>query len=76
MARPRREGMDLEEETVRLLALLVRLQLENQAQTIVELDRLGFTPTRIAVLVGTTADTAKVTAHRARQTTRTRKAQR
>jgi DNA-directed RNA polymerase specialized sigma24 family protein len=62
---------------VRLLALLVRQQFENQTQMIIELDRLGFTPTRIADLVGTTPDTAKVTAHRARQAQvpRTSKAQ-
>jgi DNA-directed RNA polymerase specialized sigma24 family protein len=65
MARP--GELAREEETVRLLALLVRMQTENQAQAIIELGRAGFTPGRIATLLGTTADTAKVTLARARK---------
>lgn len=53
--------MEHEEEIVRLLAILVRLQLDNQAEAIRELSKAGFGPTRIAELVGTTAGTAAVT---------------
>jgi DNA-directed RNA polymerase specialized sigma24 family protein len=59
--------MTAQEETVRLLAVLVRLQLDNQTKAIVELGRTGFAPTRIAALLGTTPDTAKVTLARARK---------
>lgn len=59
--------MTTEEETVRLLALLVRLQLENQTEAILELGRAGFSASRIAALLGTTPDTAKVTLARARK---------
>jgi DNA-directed RNA polymerase specialized sigma24 family protein len=59
--------MTTAEEIARLLALLVRLQLENQSETIIELGRAGFGPSRIATLIGTTTDTAKVTLARARK---------
>jgi len=64
--------MSRDEETVRLLATLIRLQVDNQTQAILELGRAGFGPTRIASLVGTTSDTAKVTLARARKTTAAR----
>jgi DNA-directed RNA polymerase specialized sigma24 family protein len=59
--------MTPEEEAVRLLALLVRMQVDNQTQAIIELGKAGFPPARIAALLGTTADTAKVTLARARK---------
>lgn len=55
------------DEVSRLLALLVRLQLGNQTQAILELNRVGIGPTRIADLLGTTAGTARVTVHQSRQ---------
>ena len=53
--------MEHEEEIVRLLAILVRLQLDSQAEAIRELSKAGFGPSRIADLVGTTPGTAAVT---------------
>lgn len=46
-----------EEELVRLAVLLLRRMVGTQADTIVELSRAGFTPTRIAMLLGTTPNT-------------------
>ena len=56
------------EETVRLLAILVRQNLPTQNDAILELSRAGFGPTRIGELVGTTTATAKVTVARAKKT--------
>lgn len=55
------------EEAVRLLATLVRLQTENQAQAVVELNRAGIGVTRIAELLGTTKGTANVAIQRAKK---------
>ena len=63
----RATDMDPQEEIARLLATLVRLQVENQTQAILELGRAGFGPARIGALLGTSADTAKVTLARARK---------
>jgi DNA-directed RNA polymerase specialized sigma24 family protein len=54
------------DEVARLLALLVRLQLGNQTSAISELSRAGFSPSRIAGLLGTTAGTVSVTLQRAK----------
>lgn len=48
------------EEVVRLLAIQLRRQTESQAEAINELHRSGFGPTRIAELLGTTANTVNV----------------
>jgi hypothetical protein len=53
--------MDREEEIVRLLAIQVRWQYENQADAIRDLSRAGFGPSRIAELLGTTPGTVNVT---------------
>jgi hypothetical protein len=53
--------VDTQEEIVRLLAIQVRSQYENQVDAIRELSRAGFGPTRIAQLLGTTAGTVNVT---------------
>jgi DNA-directed RNA polymerase specialized sigma24 family protein len=58
--------VDRQDEIVRLLAIQVRHQFENQADAIRELDRAGFGPTRIAELLGTTAGTVGVTLARAK----------
>jgi hypothetical protein len=55
------------DEVARLLALLIRLEIGNQAQAIVELSRLGIGPSRVADLLGTTSATARVTVHQHRQ---------
>lgn len=54
------------EEVVRLLAILVMRDRPLQ-DTIGEMSLLGFGPTRIAQLVGTSPDYAKVAANRAKQ---------
>lgn len=53
--------MDIQEEIVRLLALDLRLRLENQADAIREMHKAGFGPARVADLLGTTAGTVNVT---------------
>ena len=60
-------GLDPSDETVRLLATLVRLQVPTQADAIRELGRAGFGPKRIAELLGTTANTVTVTLNKARK---------
>lgn len=59
--------MEAIEETNRLLATLVRLQCETQAQAILELNRSGLGAARIAELLGTTTNTANVTIQRAKR---------
>jgi len=59
--------VDAEDEIVRLLAIQVRMQFENQADAIRELSRAGFGPSRIAELLGTTAGTVNVTIAKAKQ---------
>lgn len=49
------------DEVARLLALLVRLQLESQTKAILELHRIGIGSTRVADLLGTSAATVRVT---------------
>lgn len=60
-------GIDPIEELVRLVALQVRLQLGNQTETITEMGRLGFGASRIAELLGTTANTVNVALSRAKR---------
>ena len=59
--------MDVQDEIVRLLAIQVRSQFENQADAIRELSRAGFGPKRIAELLGTTPGTVNVTLAKAKQ---------
>lgn len=59
--------MDTAEETVRLLAALLRQNAESQSGAILELSRAGFGPTRISELLGTTVGTTKVAIQRSRK---------
>lgn len=59
--------MDAQEELARLLALQIRLQIGSQGETIQELNKIGFGPSRIAELLGTTANTANVTLQKAKK---------
>jgi DNA-directed RNA polymerase specialized sigma24 family protein len=59
--------MDTGEETVRLLATIVRQNSATQNDAIIELDKAGFGPTRISELLGTTVGTAKVAIQRSRR---------
>jgi DNA-directed RNA polymerase specialized sigma24 family protein len=63
----RRNDMEPLEEVARLLAIQIRLALPSQTQAILELNRSGFGPTRIAELLGTSPATAKVTLQKARK---------
>jgi hypothetical protein len=58
------------DEIARLLATLIRLQLETQADAIRELGKLGIGPKRIAELLGTTPNTVTVTLSKAKKTPR------
>lgn len=60
-------GMSSQEETVRLLALLIRLLLPSQTAAILELSKAGFGPARIAELLGTSANTANVALQKAKK---------
>jgi DNA-directed RNA polymerase specialized sigma24 family protein len=63
-------ALEPQEEIVRLLAIQVRRGSENQADAILELSRAGFGPTRIADLLGTTANTVNVTLQKAKKRSR------
>lgn len=60
-------GMSNDEESVRLLALLIRLLLPSQTAAILELSKAGFGPARIAELLGTSANTANVAIQKAKK---------
>ena len=60
-------AMDTGEETVRLLAALLRQNAGTQSDAILELSRAGFGPTRISELLGTTAGTTRVAIQRLRK---------
>lgn len=64
---------DLLDQLVRLQALQLRLAMPSQADAIVELNRAGIGPTRIAELLGTTAGTVHVALQRAKSKPRPRK---
>lgn len=64
MAPPRRDELDIQEQVARLLAVQIRLQVENQTEAILALHQAGFGNSRIGALLGTTADVAKVTVAR------------
>lgn len=59
--------MSVEEQTLRLLAVIVRQNAGTQADAIAELSNAGFGPTRISELLGTSVATAKVTVQRSRR---------
>lgn len=52
---------ELLNELIRLTALQIKLGIGNQTQAILELQRIGFSTTRISQLLGTTANTVNVT---------------
>lgn len=62
------------EEAVRLLATLVRMQTESQAEAIAELGKAGFGTARIAELLGTSAATVNVAQQRAKKAAESGKA--
>jgi DNA-directed RNA polymerase specialized sigma24 family protein len=62
-----RELTDRLDELCRLLALQLRLDIGSQTQTIIELNRLGFSTGRTAELLGTTSNTVNVTVQKAKK---------
>lgn len=59
-----RGEVEANDEVARLLAALIRLQTDSQAEAIAELHRSGISPTRIAELLGTSAGTVNVAIRR------------
>lgn len=59
--------MDPQEELVRLMVLDLRHRLGSQGEVIQELSKVGFGPSRIADLIGTTANTVNVTLQKAKK---------
>ena len=59
--------MDSQEELVRLLVIDLRHRLGSQGETIQELSKAGFGPSRIAELLGTSANTVNVTLQKAKK---------
>jgi hypothetical protein len=59
--------MEPQEELVRLIAMQIRLHLDNQSVAIQEFSKAGFGPSRIAQLVGTTPGTVNVTLAKAKK---------
>jgi DNA-directed RNA polymerase specialized sigma24 family protein len=64
--------MDTQEELVRLHVLNLRRSVANQTEAILELDSVGFGPSRIAELLGTTPGTVNVTLQKAKRRRRGR----
>ena len=62
-----RNEMDSGEETVRLLATLIRLQTDSQNEAILELRKSGLGVSRIAELLGTSAGTVNVAVQRSKK---------
>jgi DNA-binding CsgD family transcriptional regulator len=58
---------DKQEEIVRLLAIQVRRGSGSQSEAIVEMSKAGFGPSRIAQLLGTTANTVNVALNNAKK---------
>jgi len=58
--------MDRAEELVRIQVLLLKRDAPSQSALILEMNSVGFSNTRIAELLGTTANTVNVTIHKAR----------
>lgn len=64
---PAPKKIDVQEEIVRLMVLQVRRTAKSQAEVVIELDKAGFGPTRIAELLGTTANAVNVTLNKAKK---------
>jgi DNA-directed RNA polymerase specialized sigma24 family protein len=64
---PTPKKMDANEELVRLTVVQLRRSAKNQTEVVVELDRAGFGPTRIAELLGTSANAVNVTLNKAKK---------
>jgi DNA-binding CsgD family transcriptional regulator len=61
------DNNDALDDIARLLAVVVKLQTSTQSEAIREMSRSGLGPTRIAELLGTTANTVNVTIQKDRK---------
>ena len=61
------KAMSNQEESVRLLATLIRLLVPTQNAAILELNKAGFGAKRIGELLGTSQNTANVTIQKAKK---------
>jgi len=59
--------MDSQEELIRFEVLKLRRSVESQTEAILELSSVGFGPSRIAELLGTTPGTVNVTLQKAKK---------
>jgi len=59
--------MESSEEIVRLMVITLRRSAKSQAEVIVELERAGFGPSRIADLLSTTPNAVNVTLNKAKK---------
>ncbi len=64
---PTLKKMDPQEEVIRLMVLQLRRTAKNQGEVVIELDKAGFGQTRIAELLGTTANAVNVTLNKAKK---------
>lgn len=64
---PAPKKMDAQEELIRLTVLQLRRAAKSQNEMIAELDKAGFGQTRIAELLGTTANTVNVALSKAKK---------
>lgn len=62
---------ELLDQLVRLHALQVKLAMQSQAEAIVEMNKVGIGPSRIAEIMGTTPGTVNVAIQRAKPKTKT-----
>ena len=61
---------ELLDQMVRLQALQIKLAMPSQAETIVEMNKIGIGPLRIAEIMGTTPGTVNVAIQRAKPKTK------
>ena len=61
---------ELLDQMVRLQALQIKLAMPSQAEAIVEMNKVGIGPSRIAEIMGTTPGTVNVASQRAKPKTK------
>jgi hypothetical protein len=64
---PTQKKMDAQEEIIRLMVLRLRRTAKSQGELVIELDKAGFGQTRIAEVLGTSANAVNVTLNKAKK---------
>ena len=64
---------ELLDQLIRLQALQIRVSMQSQAEAIVEMNKSGIGPSRIAEIMGTTPGTVNVAIQRAKPKSATKK---